>query len=126
MIISMVMNAYMNISMIKLIKEYPEQWKKSTLHMPTPVFNCLCVIGTLCACAVAFYLFKDLSTTSMILCVVLLVVMVGIAQIQLRTGMVKKEDLLAKRAKIAADALAATEADEAEEAREAAAAAKAI
>ena len=126
MIISMVMNAYMNISMIKLIKEYPEQWKKSTLHMPTPVFNCLCVIGTLCACAVAFYLFKDLSTTSMILCVVLLVVMVGIAQIQLRTGMVKKEDLLAKRAKIAADALAATEADEAEEAREAAAAAKVV
>ena len=74
----------------------------------------------------AFYLFKDLSTTSMILCVVLLVVMVGIAQIQLRTGMVKKEDLLAKRAKIAADALAATEADEAEEAREAAAAAKVV
>ena len=126
MIISMVMNAYMNISMIKLIKEYPEQWKKSTLHMPTPLFNCLCVIGTVCACAVAFYLFKDLSTTSMILCVVLLVVMVGIAQIQLRTGMVKKEDLLAKRAKIAADALAATEADEAEEAREAAAAAKVV
>ena len=50
----------------------------------------------------------------------------GIHTIVETSGCGKKEDLLAKRAKIAADALAATEADEAEEAREAAAAAKVV
>lgn len=115
MIMSMIMNAYMNISLIKLVRKYPEQWKKATLHIPTPLFNCLCVIGTVCAVAVAYYLFKDLSITSMILCVVLLVVMIGVAQLRLRTGAVKKEDLLTKREKIAADALAATVAEEAED-----------
>ena len=122
MIISMVMNAYMNISMIKLVKRYPEQWKKATLHMPTPIFNCLCIIGTVCALAVSYYLFKDLSVGSMVFCVVLLVVMMGLAQLRLRTGAVKKEDLLAKRERIAAAALAATAAEEAEELREAKAA----
>lgn len=115
MIISMVMNAYMNISLIKLIRKYPEHWKKATLHMPDPLFNCLCVIGTICALAVAYYLFKDLDTGSMIFTVILLLVMMGIAQLRLKTGAVKKEELLAKRERIAAAALAATDAEEAEE-----------
>ena len=55
--------------------------------------------------------FKDLSVGSMVFCVVLL-----------RTGAVKKEDLLAKRERIAAAALAATAAEEAEELWEAKAA----
>ena len=48
--------------------------------------------------------------------------MMGLAQLRLRTGAVKKEDLLAKRERIAAAALAATAAEEAEELREAKAA----
>lgn len=66
--------------------------------------------------------FKDLSVGSMVFCVVLLVVMMGLAQLRLRTGAVKKEDLLAKRERIAAAALAATAAEEAEELWEAKAA----
>ena len=66
--------------------------------------------------------FKDLSVGSMVFCVVLLVVMTGLAQLRLRTGAVKKEDLLAKRERIAAAALAATAAEEAEELWEAKAA----
>lgn len=111
MIISMVMNAYMNISLIRLVKRYPKQWENATLHMPTPVFHTLCVIGTACAVAVAYYLFKDLNRTSMVLCVVLFVVMFGLAQLRLKTGAVKKEDLLRKREEIAAAAIAATEAE---------------
>lgn len=112
MIISMVMNAYMNIALIKLVKEYPEQWKKATLHMPNGVFYVLCVLGCVCAMCVAFYLFKDLSNTSKILCVVLLAVMAGYAQLRLRTGAVSKESLLAKRKQIADAALAATAAED--------------
>lgn len=111
MIPSMIMNAYMNCMLIKLVKEYPEQWKKSTLHMPTGVFNCLCVIGTICACAVAYYLFKDLGTTEMIICVVMLVVLFGLAILRLKTGAVKTEDLMAKRKAIADAAIAATAAE---------------
>lgn len=80
--------------------------------MPLPLFNGLCVLGSVCALAVAYYLFKDLNKTSMIICVVLFVVMVGLAQIRLRTGAVKKEDLLKKREVIAEAAIAATEAEE--------------
>lgn len=112
MIPSMIMNAYMNLSLISLVKKYPTQWKNSSLHMPIPVFNCLCVLGTVCALAVAYYLFKDLDTTSMIVCVVLLVAIVIYAQIRLRTGAVKKEDLLAKRERIAEAAIAATAASD--------------
>ena len=64
------------------------------MHMPTPIFNCLCIIGTVCALAVSYYLFKDLSVGSMVFCVVLLVVMMGLAQLRLRTGAVKKLSLI--------------------------------
>lgn len=111
MIPSMIMNAYMNLSLIRLVKQYPEQWKNATLHMPTALFNCLCVIGTLCSVAVAYYLFKDLDAASMITCVVMLAVMFLIAWVRLRTGAVKKEDLMAKREKIAEAAIAATAAE---------------
>jgi APA family basic amino acid/polyamine antiporter len=112
MILSMIMNIYMNIAMIKLPKQYPEQWKNATLRMPIPLFNCLCVIGAVCATAVAYYLFKDLSVSNMILCAVLVVGIFIYVQIRLRMGAVKKEDLAAKREKIAAAAIAATEAED--------------
>lgn len=112
MIPSMIMNAYMNIRLIQMPKKYPKQWANATLRMPIPVFNVLCVLGTACALAVAFYLFKDLDTTSMIVCVILLVVLIGLSWLRLHTGAVKVEDLEAKRERIAAAAIAATEAEE--------------
>lgn len=108
MIPSMIVNAYMNFCLIKLAKRYPEQWKSSTLHRPMPIFNCLCVIGGICACAVAFHLFKDLDTASMLLSVVLLAAALAVSKICVSTGRVKVEDLLSKREKIAAAAIAAT------------------
>lgn len=111
MIPSMIMNAYMNISLIKMIKKYPEHWKNSTLHMPTSIFSVLCFIGTACALAVAYYLFKDLDTTSTILCVALLAAMVIIPYICLKIGAVDKNALLKKREEIANAAIAATEAE---------------
>lgn len=112
MIPSMFINAYMNISLIKLVKKYPAQWKNSVLHMPFPVFVCLCILGTLCALAVAFYLFIALDVFSMVFCAVILAVMIILSRVQLMRGVVKKEDLLAKREEIAAAALAATAAED--------------
>lgn len=112
MIPAMVMNAYMNFKLIKLVKDYPEQWKKATLHMPKAIFNVLCVIGTVCALCVAFYLFKDLTPNNQIFCVVLLVLMFGVAWLRLKTGAVKAEDLMKKRADIAKVAIEATNNEE--------------
>lgn len=112
MIPSMLLNVYMNISLIGLVRKYPEHWKKATLHMPLPIFDVLCVLGSICALCVAYYLFKDLDTTSMILTVVLLTVIIGLAVLRLKTGAVKKEDLIKKREEIAANALAATAAED--------------
>lgn len=108
MVLSMVMNIYMNISLIRLIKKYPEHWKRSILHMPAPVFNVLCVVGAVCALAVAYYLFKDLAPVEMVLCVVILAALLGIAKLRLATGAVDKDVLEKKREEIAAAALAAT------------------
>lgn len=112
MIPSMFINAYMNISLIKLVKKYPAQWKNSVLHMPFPVFVCLCILGTLCALAVAYYLFIALDVFSMVFCAVILAVMIILSRVQLMRGAVKKKGLLAKREEIAAAALAATAAED--------------
>ena len=112
MIPMMIINTYMNISLIRLVKKYPAPWKNSVLHMPFPLFCCLCALGTLCALAVAYYLFIALDVTSMILCVVILAVLLILSRVQLMRGVVKKEDLLAKREEIAAAALAATAAED--------------
>ncbi|ETP71630.1 hypothetical protein UYO_2386 [Lachnospiraceae bacterium JC7] len=112
MIPAMIQNAYMNICLIKLVKKYPKQWNNASWHMPMPVLKLVCVLSSICALAVAYYLFKSLDTRSMIFCVVLLVAMIGLAKLRLFTGAVKAEALLEKREQIAKAAIAATEATE--------------
>ena len=114
MIPSMVMSAYMNLALIRLVKKYPQQWKNSVLHMPTPVFNVVCVIAAICASVVVLSLLATLKPVEMLVCLLAFGICVGFALIRLHTGAVKKEDLLAKREEIAARAIAATEAADAE------------
>ncbi|OON86984.1 amino acid permease [Oribacterium sp. C9] len=112
MIPAMLQNAYMNICLIKLVKKYPRQWNNAAWHMPMPVFRVVCGLSSVCALAVAYYLFKSLDTKSMIICVVLLAVMIGLAKIRLMTGAVSAEKLMEKREQIARAAIEATEASE--------------
>lgn len=115
MIPAMLMNVYLNMSLIKLVKQYPKQWKSSVFHMPSGIFNVICVIGAVCAGIVAYNLFMMLAPVEMLVCVGILILCIGVAVIRLKTGAVKKEELLVKREQIAARAIAATEAEEAEE-----------
>ena len=108
MIPCMLMNAYLNLALIRLVKKYPEQWKTSVYHMPTAVFNVLCVLGTICALVVAYNLFVDLSVRDTIVCLGIILLCVAVAVIRLKTGAVKKEDLLEKKKAIEAKALEAT------------------
>ncbi len=108
MVPSMLMSMYMNLSLIRLVKKYPEQWKQSVLHMPTPVFNVACVIASACAGVVAVQLLMMLKPMEMVFCVGLLAVCLGYSWMRIKTGAVSREFLKKKRDDIAAAALAAT------------------
>ncbi len=105
MIPTMLLNGYINLKLIVIIKEYPDQWKESTMHMPNPIYYALCVISSVCALSVAYFLFKDLSTKSMIMCGGIIVVCVGVAALRLQTGAVSKDALIARRTEIAKKAI---------------------
>ncbi len=107
----MLMNAYLNISLIRLVKKYPEQWKKSVFHMPKVLFTILCCAGSLCAILVAVNLFVGLSLSEKIVCAAILLSCVVIAAVRMKTGAVDKEALLAKQKAIAEQAIAATDAE---------------
>ncbi len=105
MIPAMLFNVYLNIKLIKIIKQYPKQWQTSVLHVPDKLFNVLCVISAICALSVSYFLFISLTPLSMILCGALIAVCVAFAVIQLKRGVVSKEALLEKRNQIAKEAL---------------------
>lgn len=112
MIPAMLMNAYLNCALIGLVKKYPEQWKSSVYHMPTPVFNVICVLGSVCALVVAYNLFVDLSVRDMIVCLGIIALCVVVAAVRLKTGAVSRETLLNKQQEIARKAVEATAAEE--------------
>lgn len=110
MIPQMLMSAYLNASLIKFVKKYPEQWKTSILHMPSSVFNVLCVLSTVCALLVVYNLFTNLGgIAEMATCVAIVAVCLGVAVLRIKTGAVSKEELAGKSDRIAQAALAATE-----------------
>ena len=69
MIPSMLMCFAQNISLIKIVKKFPKQWNESVIHMPTPIFNVLCVIAGICDLIVAYNLFVTMDLTGMLLVV---------------------------------------------------------
>lgn len=105
MIPSTLINAYMNVALILLVKKYPKQWKNSVLHMPMPVFSVLCILAGVCNVVVAFSLFMGMAPMERVMVAGMCILCAGIGLVRLKTGAVKKEDLLAKREAIAQRAL---------------------
>lgn len=106
MIPSMLMNLYLNLACITLPKRYPEQWKKSTLRMPLPLYYVVCVLSAGCAGLVAFNLFKDLKGKDMIASLIIIAICLGVSVLRLKTGAVKKEQLAENRIQIVTQSLA--------------------
>lgn len=93
MIPSMLMCFAQNISLIKIVKKFPKQWNESVIHMPTPIFNVLCVIAGICDLIVAYNLFVTMDLTGMLLVVAMCVVCVVIALIRLKSDAIDLQAL---------------------------------
>ena len=93
MIPSMLMCFAQNISLIKIVKKFPKQWNESVIHMPTPIFNVLCVIAGICDLIVAYNLFVTMDLTGMLLVVAMCVACVVIALIRLKSGAIDLQAL---------------------------------
>lgn len=67
------------------------------LNMPNGIFYTLCVLATVFAFLVGASLLTTLAVREMIACVIIVAICVIVSVLRLKTGAVKKEDLLAVR-----------------------------
>jgi len=104
MIPNMIMSVYLNLACIGIIRKYPEQWKKSILHMPAPIMYVICVLAAGCAGVVCYNLFGLFSRGELLLMLILLAVMFAATLFCLKIGSVKKEALQANRKAILEEA----------------------
>lgn len=105
MIPLMLMNVYLNLACIKIIKEYPIRWKNSVINMPKPIINTICVLAAMFSAIVAYNLFIILSPLEMILTVGLLAIFFGYSYYNLKTKRVCVEQLKASKEEIINEAL---------------------
>lgn len=109
MIPAMIMNVYLNLACIKIVKQYPEQWKKSMLHMPMWLITILCVASAICAAIVCYNLFMLFSPQQMMVMVGIMVFVTALAWIRIKQGKVSVETLERNKQLIIEKALAADE-----------------
>lgn len=109
MIPMMLINAYLNFSLIKTVKKYPKQWKQSVYHMSMPIFVLLCVLATIADLIVAVTMMTTSNSKTVISLIVMLAVIVGWTLFCIKTGRVKKEDLERNKKLIVEEALKETE-----------------
>lgn len=107
MVPMMLIQLYMNAACIVLPKKYPEQWEKRSIRIPKVLYYFCCVVGTLCAGAVAYELFIALSVTEMIIAVVFVAALVILSVIRLKQGAVDIKELEEQRQQIITEAIAA-------------------
>lgn len=105
MIPLMLMNVYLNLSCIKIIKEHPDRWKNSVIYMPTPIINTICILAAVFSAIVAYNLFIILSIKEMFMMIGLLVFFFGYAYYNLKTKRVSKKQLEASKEAIINDSL---------------------
>lgn len=105
MIPTMLLNCYLNLKCIDTVKSYPIQWKKSVLHMPTTLVSVIAVLACASNLFVAYYLFIELDTKTMVMIVAMIVICLIGALLRLKSGAVKPENLVSQREKIVREAL---------------------
>lgn len=76
---------YVNLRCLGLPKRYPEQWKRSMLHMPTVLYNILCVFAMICSVYLIYCLAVGLSVLDFIMSVVITLCFFGYSWFCLKT-----------------------------------------
>lgn len=111
MVPTMLINSYLNISLIRIVKKYPEQWKKSVYHMPTVLFNVFCAIAAVADLVIVVNLMASSGSSAVKFILIMLAVIIAWTLICLKSGKVKKENLEANKRMIEKEALLSTASD---------------
>ncbi len=102
----MILNVCLNLACIPFRKKYPEQWKKSMLHVfPVPIYNLLCILGAACAGFICWNLLRVLTIPQLIGIFVALGILSAWGYFRLKTGAVSADALRQKKDEIAKKAL---------------------
>lgn len=105
MIPYMLTNAYCNLKCIRIIREYPSQWKKSILHMPNWIMDSICIISCFCALLVCYNLFINLSEKEMLVSICMLILFAILSIHSIKSGRVNIQILKQNKQQIIKEAL---------------------
>nr|WP_124058982.1 APC family permease [Vaginisenegalia massiliensis] len=103
MIPLMLMNVYLNIACLKMIKDYPRRWQQSILHMPKPCIYLISALATAASAVVCYQLFVGLTSFQKILMVVVSLALYIFAYVRIKAGHVDLSKLEAERQEILID-----------------------
>lgn len=101
MIPIMVLNLVNNVLMFRLIKKYPQAWKKSFFHMPKWAFCVTMALAILCDLLISVALFTTMESGDQYMIVILLGALFGYSFYRIKSGKVNLSDL--ERAKAEAE-----------------------
>ena len=100
----LLLNAYCNLACLSIIKKFPQQWERSSMHMPYPLAVLLCCLGTAACLVVVYNLFIGENTVQKIIQVGITVGMALLAFVRLKTGAVDVAKIEGKAALVKAEA----------------------
>lgn len=101
MIPIMVLNLVNNVLMFRLIKKYPQAWKKSFFHMPKWAFCVTMALAILCDLLISVALFTTMESGDQYMIIILLGALFGYSFYRIKSGKVNLSDL--ERAKAEAE-----------------------
>lgn len=104
MIPQLIIVAVANIMMIRLPKKYEEQWKKSSLYMPYPLFIILIVISVLSSVMLIYFMYGNLGNSALFI-LVATAILFAYTYIRMKLGYVDIEKVKAERDKVIHTAL---------------------
>lgn len=93
MIPIMILNLVNNVLMFRLVKKYPQAWKKSFFHMPKWVFCLTISLAILCDLLISVALFTTMESGDQYVVVILLAVLFGYSFYRMKSGKVNLSDL---------------------------------
>lgn len=100
---AMLIAMYMNLSCLKLPKQYPELWKKSVLHMPMPCYVIAVIASVLSSGMIAYNYIAPLSKKEALIVAISTVGLYLLSLWRLKSGAVSREEMDKKRQAVVAE-----------------------